>query len=206
MTGEEISKTTIIVAGIVAGAWAVKGIVSPLIKQAFKTKRAEVQAKVEISKTEKEKEFYESIKSVTHDAIEGMRSVATGFKIANPSQLSVDGKNVTQDQIATTPEEMAAPKLKEIDNTPDVYSIESDFKVLKINYEHAVTMMTAKDIKTDEVYDNISLMDGWLKEENMNFLKGAESRDPVHFRILVQKAGKNKKIYSIDINSINPNK
>lgn len=164
MTGEEISKTTIVVAGIVAGAWAIKGIVSPLIKEAFKTKREEVQAKVEIAKTEKEKEFYESIKSVTHGAIEGMRSVATGFRIANPSQLSVDGRNVTQDEITSTPEEMAAPKSKEIDNTPDVYSIESDFKVLKINYEHAVTMMTAKDIKTDEVYENISLMDGWLKE------------------------------------------
>jgi len=94
MSGQEIVTVTIVVAGIVAGAWAIKGIASQFIKERFKTKRSEIDSKIEIAKTEKEKEFLLSMRSVTHDAIEGMRSVATGLRIANPESISVDGQVV----------------------------------------------------------------------------------------------------------------
>jgi len=97
---------------------------------------------------------------------------------------------------------MAETKTKPDDNEPDLFMVENDFLVLRISYQQSVTSMTAKDITTGKIYEDINLLDGWLTEETMDLLKNAESRDPVHFRMMVQKGARNKRIYTIDVNSI----
>lgn len=74
MTGQELSKTIIAVTGIVAGAWVIKGIVAPAIANAFKTKRKELETKVELAKNEKEKEYLTAIQSITHETISNTRN------------------------------------------------------------------------------------------------------------------------------------
>lgn len=204
MTGREISGTIIAITGIVVGAWALKGIVVPAISEAFKTKRKDIESKLEIAKTEKEKTFLTAMQSITHDAIEGMRSVATGIAVARPEKISVDNKNLTSDEAENISIEMKEP-IKEIqpDGLPDVYSVEGEFKVLDINYEKSVTLMKAEHLKTKTVYDGISLMDGWLTEENFEVLKNAQERDPVWFRIILTRDGRSKRfLKAIDVNSI----
>ena len=204
MTGQELSKTIIAVTGIVAGAWALKGIVAPAITNAFKTKRKEIDAKIEIAKTEKEREYLTSIQSITHDAIEGMRSVASGLAVTAPEKISIDDKSLTTDEAENIAAEMKKPRKEaKSDGLPDMYSVEGEFKVLNINYEKAVTLMKAEHVESKVIYDNISLMDGWLTEESLNILKDAQERDPVWFRILLNRDGKSKRFLSaIDVNSI----
>ncbi|MBR4464794.1 MAG: DUF2953 domain-containing protein [Treponema sp.] len=204
MTGQELSKTIIAVTGIVAGAWALKGIVAPAISNAFKTKRKEIEAKIELAKTEKEKEYLTSIQSITHDAIEGMRSVATGLAVTAPEKIAIDDKCLTVSEAENLAAEMKKPRKEtKPDSLPDIYSVEGEFKVLNINYEKAVTLMKAEHIESKVVYDNISLMDGWLTEESFNVLKDAQERDPVWFRIILTRDGKSKRFSPvIDVNSI----
>ena len=204
MTGQELSKTIIAVTGIVAGAWALKGIVAPAITNAFKIKRKEIDAKIEIAKTEKEREYLTSIQSITHDAIEGMRSVASGLAVTAPEKISIDDKSLTTDEAENIAAEMKKPRKEaKSDGLPDMYSVEGEFKVLNINYEKAVTLMKAEHVESKVIYDNISLMDGWLTEESLNILKDAQERDPVWFRILLNRDGKSKRFLSaIDVNSI----
>ena len=204
MTGQETSNTIIAVAGIVAGAWAIKGIVSTAISNAFKNKRHEIDSKIELAKTEKEKAYLTSIQSITHDAIEGMRSVASGIAVTEPSKVLIDDKSLTAAEAEDIALDMKKPrKVPQSDGLPDHYTVQGDFKVLNINYEKAVTLMRAEHIKTKTIYDDISLMDGWLTEESFNILKDAQERDPVWFRIILTRDGKSKRFSkAIDVNSI----
>ncbi len=204
MTGQELSKTIIAVTGIVAGAWAIKGIVAPAIANAFKTKRKELDTKIELAKTEKDKEYLTSIQSITHDAIEGMRSFANGLAVTAPEKIAIDNKPITTGDAENIADEMKKPrKQPKSDGLPDYYTVQGEFKVLNINYEKTVTLMKAEHIESKTVYDNISLMDGWLTEESFKILKDAQERDPVWFRIILSRDGRSKNfLKNIDVNSI----
>lgn len=204
MNSEDIAQTIKTVAGIVAVVWGVKGLGVPLIKEAFKTKREKIKEKLEQSKSDNEKAYLESIQSITHDAIEGMRSVATGISVAAPDKVTVGINDITAEEAQSVSDDMKKPRAKpEKDGLPDMYSVEGEFKVLNINYEKTVTMMKALHIESNKVYDNISLMDGWLTEESLNILKDAQERDPVRFRILLTRDGRSKNFFkAIDVHSI----
>lgn len=204
MSSEDLAQTIKTVAGIIATVWGVKGIGVPLIKEAFKTKREKIKEKLEQTKSEQEKAYLESIQSITHDAIEGMRSVATGISVAAPDKVTIEASNITAGDAQAVLEDMKKPRSRpEKDELPDMYTVEGKFKVLNINYEKEVTMMKAIHVETEKLYDNISLMDGWLTEESMNILKNAQERDPVFFRILLTRDGKSKNfLKAIDVNSI----
>lgn len=202
MDGAQITKASIAVAGIVAGAWAIKGIAVPAIKEAFKTKRAEIDSKVEIAKDEKEKAYLESIASITHDAIEGMRSVASGIATAAPEKISVDGQQLDNTKMALLSDDMVKKVEKTVDNKPDVYNVSGMFQVLEINYEKDNTTMKAKNVESGTIYEDINLLDGWMSKENMTILENAQLREPVFFRIICEKAGRKYK-NSIDVHSIN---
>lgn len=204
MTGQEISNTAIAITGIVVGAWALKGIVVPTITNAFKTKRKEIDAKIEIAKTEKEREYLTSIQSITHDAIEGMRSVANGLAVTAPERIAIDDKPITTNEAEKIADEMKKPRRPpKSDGLPDFYTVQGEFRVLNINYEKSVTLMKAEHIESKVVYDNISLMDGWMTEENLKILKDAQERDPIWFRIILSRDGRSKNfLKNIDVNSI----
>lgn len=204
MNSQDISNTIITVAGIIIVVWAVKGVGVTLIKEAFKTKREDIKNKLEQAKSEKEKAFLESIQSITNNAIEGMRSVASGITVASPERVTIGTNEITTGEAQNLLEDMKKPRAKPVkDEFPDMYSVDGEFKVLNINYEKDVTMMKALHIESNTVYDNISLMDGWLTEESMNILKNAQERDPVKFRILLTRDGKSKNfLKAIDVNSI----
>jgi nucleoside recognition membrane protein YjiH len=74
MTGDQVQSTLLGVAGIIAVAWAIKGIASKYIVEKFKNKRKEISIKKSLAKNETEKKMYEFLESVTHEAIEGVRS------------------------------------------------------------------------------------------------------------------------------------
>lgn len=204
MNSQDTAQTIKVVAGIIVGVWGLKGIAVPLIKEAFKTKRKSIDEKIEKSKTEQEKEYYESIQSITHDAIEGMRSVATGIAIASPDKVTIDSSEITTNEAHDVLEDLKKPRAKsEKDNLPDMYTVDGDFKVLNINYEKSVTLMKALHVNSGTVYDDISLMDGWLTEESLKILKDAQERDPVHFRIILTRDGRSKRFMkAIDVHSI----
>lgn len=204
MNSQDISNTIITVAGIIIVVWAVKGVGVTLIKEAFKTKREDIKNKLEQAKSEKEKAFLESIQSITNNAIEGMRSVASGITVASPERVTIGTNEITTGEAQILLEDMKKPRAKPVkDEFPDMYSVDGEFKVLNINYEKDVTIMRALHIESNTIYDNISLMDGWLTPENMNILKNAQERDPVKFRILLTRDGKSKNfLKAIDVNSI----
>lgn len=204
MNSQDIAQTVRTVAGIVAVVWGVKSLGTVAIKEVFKTKREKIKEKIEDSQSESNKVFLESVQSITHDAIEGMRSVASGISVASPDKVTVENNNITAGDAQSVLEDMRKPRAKpEKDSLPDMYSVEGEFKVLNINYEKDVTMMKALHIESNTVYDNISLMDGWLTEESMNILKDAQERDPVTFRILLTRDGKSKNfLKAIDVHSI----
>lgn len=204
MNSQDISNTIITVAGIIIVVWAVKGVGVTLIKEAFKTKREDIKNKLEQAKSEKEKAFLESIQSITNNAIEGMRSVASGITVASPERVTIGTNEITTGEAQNLLEDMKKPRAKPVkDEFPDMYSVDGEFKVLNINYEKDVTIMRALHIESNTIYDNISLMDGWLTEESMNILKNAQERDPVKFRILLTRDGKSKNfLKAIDVNSI----
>jgi nucleoside recognition membrane protein YjiH len=79
MTGDQVQSTLLGVAGIIAVAWAIKGIASKYIAEKFKNERKEIGIKKSLAKSETEKKMYEFLESVTREAIEGMRSVREGF-------------------------------------------------------------------------------------------------------------------------------
>jgi|GEM_PF-6069914 len=97
MTGAEISKTAIAIAGIVAGAWAIKSIAVPLIKEKFKSKRNEIEAKIKTSNDELKKQYLTTVQTITQTAIDGMRCVAQGLSIADPTTIAIDGQPVPID-------------------------------------------------------------------------------------------------------------
>ena len=201
MTGAEISRTAIAIAGIVAGAWAIKSIAVPLIKEKFKSKRNEIEAKIKTSNNELEKQYLTTMQTITQTAIDGMRCVAQGLSIADPATIAIDGQPVPKENIANIPREMAPTKEKEKPQLPDFYTVDGQFKVLDINYEKPVTLMKAIHIESNTVYDDISLQDDWMKPESMAILENAQSREPVYFRISCQKSGR-RYMHFIDVNSI----
>jgi nucleoside recognition membrane protein YjiH len=79
MTGDQVQSTLLGVAGIIAVAWALKGIVLKYIAEKFKDKRKEISIKKSLAKREAEKKMYEFLESVTCEAIGGMRSVSEGI-------------------------------------------------------------------------------------------------------------------------------
>lgn len=202
MTGQELSTTIISVASVFIGAWAIKGIAAPIIQEKFKTKRAEIEAKKEQSKDEKEIKFLEKMETVTNNAIESMCSLAQGIVSSGPTSVTVDDKKIDIEEIAQIPERLRKEKpVSTKEDLPDIYSVEGSFKVLEINYEQDTTQMRALHIDSNTCYNEISLQDGWMTQKNMAILENAQARDPVFFRILAQRSGRKYK-HAIDVNSI----
>lgn len=210
MTGTE----TVIAIGVIMFAFAIKGIGVQLIQSIFKTKRNDVNAKLEVEKKEiearleekkinvaKEKDivYLNSINSFISGSMETMRSFSKNLKIANPEKLTINETEVTQEDLDRVSSDMVIHKEK-VDE-PKESVVSGAFKVLDINYEKELTTMKAEHIETKKIYENISLNDDWMTPENMAILKNAQYREPVIFKIIIKKQGR-KYLSTIDVNSI----
>jgi len=204
MTGDQQLFAVIGAAGIVAGAWVIKGIASSYIIEKFKTKRKDISAKKAAAKDEKDKKMFEVLESVAKDILEGMSSFCEGISSTKVDKVSIEGKEVPLSRIASIPSEVK-PQKPHVDKEERFYTVEGFFRVLELNYEKDTTRMKAEYIKTSEVYENISLQNDWLTAKSMKALKNAEQREPLYFKLIVnEKAG--KKSMGIDVNSIDPSK
>lgn len=199
MTGEQMLWGI----SIVAGAWLIKGIATPIIKGCFTNSRKKIELQAEKAKDEKEKDFYTNVSKNFENISEGVKNVLTSVASSQSKTIEIDNQAISPQEIKKYAEEInSVQKEKVLEKT---YVVEGDFRVLNLNYEHKVTLMKALHVETNEIFENISLQNEWISQDSYNMIQDAEKREPIFLVIVVQEKG-TKRNCTVDVKRIGSKK
>ena len=189
----------IAIAGIAAGAWLLKNIAVSAVKGAFKTAQKNIQAKMDASKDDTERTYYEQTQRSLQIALSGAADICRELTKAQTDKIKIDNKEVSVQTLESFVNDAAVPDTE--NKVEKQYFVSGLFKVLNLNYEEPVTRMNALHVESVKIYNNISLQNDWIKEADYKTVKEAENREPIYFKILVHEKGKMQSC-AIDVGSI----
>ena len=190
----------IAIASIAAGAWLLKNIAVSAVKSVFKTAQKNIQAKIDASKNDKEKTYYEQTQRSLQIALSGVADICHELTRAQTDKIKIDNKEVSVQTLESFVNDATVPDTED-KNIEKQYFVAGLFKVLNLNYEEPVTRMNALHVESGKIYNNISLQNDWIKEADYKTVKEAENREPIYFKILVHEKGKSQSC-AIDVESI----
>jgi hypothetical protein len=199
MTGGQVQATIITTVGIVSAAWMLKGALSQRVTQKITEKRRALAAKRMIATDEKEKQQYECIGSVVHDALEGMRSVCGGIISSQAKTVSIDNNKIPVSELSSIMDSYKQDKPEVVDEQ-SVVSGMYRIKKKTLNFQGDSASADVFDAKTGDPIDGLILQPKSIYDGSYGMLKHAYDKHDFNLQIIITQ--RNGRIYRAVLDKI----